>query len=105
VSDLERGGGPDRREEAVEIVQLEEDPSHPCAGFSSLSDGANRARSRGAGRFRYWSPRDAYAPRFYSPECVEVEFSEVRGSNLPAYPHPYTNRDGVEPHFSPLSHP
>src|SRR5215212_7044469 len=23
----------------------------------------------------------------------------------PAYPHPYTNRDGGEPHFSPLSHP
>jgi hypothetical protein len=23
----------------------------------------------------------------------------------PAYPHPYTNRDGAEPHFSPLSHP
>jgi hypothetical protein len=36
---------------------------------------------------------------------VEEEFSEVHGSKLSAYPHPYTNRDGGEPHFSPLSHP
>jgi hypothetical protein len=41
----------------------------------------------------------------YSPKCLEYEFSEVQGSNLPAYPHPHTNRDGGEPYFSPLSHP
>ena len=49
MSDLERG--PDRQEEGTGDQQ-EAEKGHPPAGFSSLSDGENRVRSQGAGRFR-----------------------------------------------------
>jgi hypothetical protein len=71
VSDLERG--PDRQEEATGDQQ-EDDPSHPPAGFSSLSDGDNRVRSRGAGRFR-----SLVATRCLSASILFVEVPRRRG--------------------------